>query len=432
MADFKSNTEQLASGFDNIKLSTSIIVCATACLFFIYEFILQVSPNVMTNDLMRDLRVDAAGIGIISGSYYIAYTAMQIPAGLLYDRFGPRSLLTIASIICAMGAFAFGLTDSYFTASVGRFSMGIGSAFAFIGCLVLVSRWFKPQYFALLAGLVQLMSSVGALIGEAPLAAAVSAYDWREVMTIIAVAGIVVASLIWLIVRDAPASVKVKHHINRGELKRLLTVCSKKQTWLVAIYAFTSWAPILVFAALWGVPFLVAKYGISSTNAASAVSMVWISIGFGSPLIGWWSDQIGRRVLPLLMCSTIGLISISIILFMPHLPYPMVFPLLLLFGFSASSQALSFALVKDNNCPSMVGTAIGFNNTMVVCGGILFQPLVGFILRSTWDGSMANNVPVYSAHDYRTALSIIPLCFIVGIVSSLFFLKESYCKPTHE
>lgn len=433
MAGFKSDSTQTGDP-NNFKLLTSIVVCSAACLFFMYEFILQVSPNVMTQDLMRDLKVDAAGIGFISGAYYIAYTAMQIPAGLLYDRFGPRALLSIAALLCAGGAFAFGLTDSVFAASAGRFSMGGGSSFAFIGCLVLVSRWFPAKYFAFLAGLVQLMSSAGALVGEAPLAAAVEAYGWREVMTILAFVGTGVALLIWLIVRDAPRKVKVAHsqHRTRGELKRLGLVCKKSQTWFVALYAFTSWAPILVFAALWGVPFIQTTYNVSATNAATAVSMVWISIGFGSPLLGWFSDRIGLRVLPLIVCSTIGLISVSAVLYIPHLPYSFVFPLLLLFGFSASAQSLSFALVKDNNCSSMVGTAIGFNNTMVVVGGILFQPLVGLLLRYGWNGEMQNNIPIYQVSDYKIALSILPICFFIGIIMSVFFIKESHCRPTHK
>ena len=411
-------------------LWVATFVCLPACFFFLYEFVLQVSPNVMTSELMRDLHVDAAGIGFISGAYYIAYTGMQIPAGLLYDRFGPRILLAIASFICAAGAFAFALTEGVLAASSGRFLMGAGSTFAFIGCLVLVSRWFPAKYFAVLAGVVQLMSSAGAIMGEAPLAAAVETYGWREIMTIIGFAGLVLAAVVFLIVRDSPdRTVHGMHKSHRGELARFLYVLRIPQTWTVALYSFTSWAPILVFAALWGVPFLQAVYGISATAAASAVSMVWISIGIGSPLAGWISDAIGRRVFPLFACSALGLVASSVIVFVPNIPFSMMFLLLFLFGLAASAQSLSFALVKDNNKASMVGTAIGINNTMVVCGGILFQPLVGLILRFGWDGKIQDNIPVYLVSDYRTALAIIPACFLLGVIVSAFFLRESYCKP---
>jgi len=416
----------------NLLLST--VVCSAAALFFLYEFILQVSPSVMTHELMRDFKVDAARLGMISGTYYIGYTIMQIPAGMFYDKFGPRSLLSIASLICAVGAIIFAGTHSGLAASMGRFLMGIGSAFAFIGCLVLVSRWYPARYFALLAGIIQLMSSIGALIGAAPVAEAVAMFGWRDTVLVLGYSGIAIMLIIFLIVRDDPDAVarKQSHNFKSGEFGRLFHVSANRQTQLVALYAFTSWAPILVFAGLWGVPFMMQLYGISATKASGALSMVWISIGFGSPFVGWWSDKIKRRCVPLATCSLIGLIAISIILYAPNIPFWLMFPLLFCFGFSASAQILSFALVKDNNPPAIVGTAIGINNMMVVAGGVLFQPLVGLFLRLSWNGKMENSVPVYAVHDYRIALAVMPICFVIGLILSLRYLRESYCQPTYE
>ncbi len=416
----------------NLLLST--VVISAACLFFLYEFIIQVSPSVMVSDLMRDYHVDAAGLGAISAFYYYAYTPMQIPAGLLYDRFGARILLTIACTICALGAFAFALTDSAILASAGRFFMGCGSAFAFIGCLVLVSRWCPPQYFALLAGIIQMMSSVGAIAGQVPLAAAVAAYGWRHSMMFISIAGFVLALIIWLVIRDSPAFKKQQkmQHLQKGELKRLWKVSKRLQTWLVAVYAFTSWAPILVFAALWGVPYLMRLYGISATEASSMVAMVWIAIAVGSPLMGWFSDKIGRRNLPLAICSAVGLVASLLFLYIPSIPQPVMYVLLFFFGFGASAQTLSFAVVRDNNPPHTVGTAIGLNNMMVVAGGAIFQPVVGVLLHLNWNGQMSNGVPVYAASDFRIGLSVIPICFFVGLIFSLKFLRESYCRPQYK
>lgn len=408
------------------------LVCFAAGVYFLYEFALQISPGIMTTDLMRDLSIDAVGIGIISGTYYLTYTFMQVPAGLLYDRFGPRVLLTFASLICAAGAFAFGLTSGVFGASAGRFLMGVGSAFAFIGCLVLIARWFPPAYFALLAGCVQLMGSAGTLIGEMPLAASVETFGWRHTIIVTAIVGILVAVFIWIVVRDNPNPEKhEEHHLQKGEMKRLASICKNKQTWLIGIYAFTSWAPILVFAGLWAVPYLMELYHINATEASAAVSMVWISVAIGSPLVGWWSDRVGKRCFPLAICSIAGLIASIIILYVPDVPFSWMFPVLFVFGFAASAQTLSFALIKDNNHPSTVGTAIGFNNMMVVSGGLLFQPLVGYLLSVVWSGEVVDNVPVYTSGNYQTALFVLPLCFAVGCLLSWKFLKESNCEPTY-
>lgn len=411
------------------------VICILAATFYMYEFMLQVSPAVMTTELMRDFGLNAASLGTVAAFYYYAYTPMQLPAGLLYDRYGPRILITIAILICSCGAFFFGLTNSAAMASAGRFFMGIGSAFSFIGALLLVSRWFPPHYFAVLAGLVQLMSSVGAISGEVPLAAAVAHWGWRHTIMSLSLFGIVLAVVVWLVVRDSPAEAfagkKIKHLYHKGELKRLQQVCHNKQTWLLAVYSFTIWAPIAAFAALWGVPFLASAYGMSTQAASTAIAMIWIGIGLGSPMLGWWSDFIGRRCMPLMVCATLGISSVLAVVYIPHLPLPVLYIFLFIFGLAASGQSLAFAVVKDNNHPSVTGTAIGFNNMATVAGGALLQPLVGVILHLHWNGLVHGNAPVYNSSDYRTAFLILPVCYLVGFIISLLFLHETYCKPQY-
>jgi MFS family permease len=412
----------------------AVFVLALAASFYMYEFILQVSVGVMTGDLMRDLSIDAAGIGAMSAFYYLAYTPMQLPAGLLYDRFGPRILLTIAVAVCAIGAFLFSIAHGFLPVAFGRFFMGVGSAFSFIGSLVLLTRWFPARYFAVLAGLVQLMSSIGAIAGEAPLAAAIQHFGWRGTILALALVGFALALVIWLVVRDSPVKNQPRpaDHRRMSEWSRLKLVCKHPQTWLLGLYSFCSWAPILVFAALWGVPFLVIAYGMSTTEASFLCSMIWIGIGIGSPLIGIWSEQIGRRCYPLFVSALIGLIAMGAVLYIPHLPVFLLYIALFVVGLSASGQSLSFALVRDNNPNETVGTAIGFNNMLVVAGGILFQPLVGIILRLLWDGTVENGVPVYQIGHYQIAMLVVPLCYIVGMLMAGKFLHETHCKLYRE
>ncbi|MGE3919477.1 MAG: MFS transporter [Gammaproteobacteria bacterium] len=408
------------------------IVCGLASLFYLYEFILQVSPGVLTNELMHAFAIDAAGVGVISGFYYYSYTPMQLPAGLLFDRFGPRLLITIAILLCVAGALFFGMTTSAFLASMGRFLMGIGSAFSFIGALLLISRWFPPKQFALLAGITQTMSSVGAIGGEAPLAAAVAHFGWRQSIVAVGVVGIVLALFVWLIVRDQPPwKQKGPSYSEKSSLKGLQHVIAKPQTWWVALYSFASWAPVLVFAVLWGIPFIAKIYNISTVLAATPMMMVWIGIGIGSPLIGWWSDHIGRRNLPLVFVQIFGLIAIIAILYM-RIPFYVLYILLFMMGIAASGQSLAFGVVKDINHPKCVGTAIGFNNMAVVAGGALLQPLAGLLLRFYWDGEMAHGVQVYSISAYQHAMAVLPLLYVLTIIVGKWFIKETHCKDVHQ
>jgi MFS family permease len=412
----------------------AIIVYGLAAAFLCYEMALQVSPSVMTHQLMRDLSIDAAGLGIISGFYFYSYTLMQIPAGLLFDRYSTRWLTTISLLVCAAGATFFGMADSVVFASLGRFFMGLGSAFAFIGVLVVATRWFSLKYFAFLVGIAQFLAAMGAMGGEAPLATAVNKFGWRPTITWLAFVGGLLAIIILIIVHHKPDG---PHHSSQkskdfGVGRSVRTVLGNAQTWWLGLYAFACWAPITAFASLWGVPYLMARYDVSNTLASTAMAMVWIGLGIASPLLGWYSDQLGRRRGLLNFCAIVGVIAALGILYVPQMPFAITFVLLFAFGVATAGQILSFAVVRDINRPEVTATAIGVNNMAVVAGGALFQPLVGYLLRLNWHGEMFNQAPVYSVDNYNIALLVVPVCFLVSWIAGHFLIRETYCKPQYE
>ncbi len=399
-----------------------------ASCFYLYEFILQVAPSVMAQPMMQTFHVTASGFGIISAFYFYAYAPMQLPAGLMFDRFGPRRLMTFALLLCAMGSFFFASTDSVITAAMGRFMIGVGSAFSFIGVLVLTSRWFPPKHFAILAGIAQLMSSVGAIFGEMPLAWLINLVGWRQASFILAVIGVALSGLLWSMVRDYPdghEEFKTDPGIKQ-EFKRLMSVCGKAHTWKIGGYAFCIWTPIAVFAALWGVPYLQAKFNVSVVIASGMCSFIWIGIGLGSPLLGWLSDHLCNRRISLGLSSIMGLVATLVLLYVPDISTGFASLMLFIFGLGAGGQSVSFAVVKDYNPPQLVGTASGFNNLSVLIGGSIFQPLVGVMLHHSQHWHLVNNVPVYDILAYQNALIIMPVCYFVSLVLVMFGLKESH------
>lgn len=425
------NTSNVSNNKSTPNLSTAYMIFFLAASFYLYEFILQVAPSVMAEPMMKTFGVTGEGFGFISAFYFYAYAPTQLPAGVLYDRYGPRKLMTFAIVLCALGSAFFASTDSIVTASLGRFLIGIGSAFSFIGVLVLISRWFPPHYFAILAGIAQLMSSVGAIFGEMPLASLVNSIGWRNASFLLAIVGFILAGFFWIFIRDFPhqKNQTVPNHYLRDEWKRLVEVCKHSYTWIIGSYAFAIWTPIAVFAALWGVPYLQEKYQISVVAASGLCSMIWLGIGVGSPLLGWVSDRIESRRVALITSSILGLIATLILLYLPNLPYGWVYIVLFVLGLGAGGQTVSFAVVKENNPPELVGTASGFNNLSVLIGGALFQPLVGYLLQHSNAWRLVNGVHVYSLASYNVALLVMPLCFLASLLIATFLIKESH--PLH-
>lgn len=410
------------------SLSTAYFIFFLAASFYLYEFVLQVAPSVMAESMMKTFGVTGEGFGFIAAFYFYAYAPMQLPAGVLYDRYGPRKLMTFAILLCALGSAFFASTDSVLTACIGRFLIGTGSAFSFIGVLVLLSRWFPAHYFAILAGIAQLMSSVGAMFGEMPLAFLIHLIGWRGASFLLAAIGFILAGFFWIYIRDYPhqQNQTIPEHYLREEWKRLIAVCRHGYTWITGAYAFSIWTPIAVFAALWGIPFLQEKFQISVVAASGLCSMIWLGIGIGSPLLGWISDRIKSRRIALSISAVLGLVATLILLYWPDLTCGWAYFVLFVLGLGAGGQTVSFAVVKENNSPELVGTASGFNNLSVLIGGAIFQPLVGYILHHTGTGHLVNGVHIYSIAGYQTALLVMPLCFLASLLISLLLIKESH------
>ena len=409
----------------------AVFIFLLVALFLGYEMGIQVSPGVMTEELRRDLHLSALSLGIMSGFYFYTYTFMQIPAGLLFDRFNVRTVVVIPLIICAIGAYLFSLTHSVVGGSAARLLMGAGSAFAFISVLVVASDVFPEKYFGLLAGLAQMLAAFGAVSGELPLVPLIHHLGWRNAMALLAGVGLVLALLIWVFVRYRVNRIDDNQQSNtQSILSSLRRVCGNRQTWYVAIYACLLWAPMAGFASLWGVPYLVSNFHLTHEQAATVCSMMWFGIAAGSPLIGWWSDTIGNRRLPLTCAALVGLIAFSIVLLDHHLSTIVLGTLIFFTGAACSGQALSFALVKENNPKDTVAAAIGFNNMAVVIAGAIFQPLIGKLIQSHWNGLMINGIQEYSAGDYRLGLLLLPLCFGLGLVMVSFFIKERQQEAT--
>lgn len=308
-------------------------------LFYFYEFLLQVSPGVMVKELMQAFAVNATVLGTLSAVYFYAYASMQIPVGVMIDHLGPRKLITAAVLTCAIGCVVFAATTNLIIAGIGRGLIGLGSAFAAVGCMSIAIRWFPAKRFALLTGLMLMIGMLGASFGEAPLALLVDHLHWRQTLFLFAAIGIALAILIFSVVRDAPAN-SLFFSINKKPQGRLTQglkhVLPSWQSWLVAIYGSFMYIPTSAFGALWGVSFLMTAYHFSKPIAAAFVSAVFIGWAVGSPFFGAVSDHIKRRKPPMIIGSIGALLTMTIVIYVPHLPSTILMILLFSFGFFSS------------------------------------------------------------------------------------------------
>ncbi len=400
---------------------------ATGALFFFYAWILRVAPSVMIDEMMRDLAVGGAVIGNLSAVYFFGYAGMQVPVGMLIDRFGPRRLMTMAALGCVAGCAIFALSAGISGVAVGRFVIGAAAAFSLVGAMAVAGLWFPAQRFALLSGLAMMMGMLGGVFGQAPFRLVVEALDWRGAVLALAMGGVGLAVAAWATVRDRPHEARASAPMLAG----LGRVARNRQTWLIAIAGLGTTGPLLGFASLWGVPYFVTTLGIDRTAAASITSTVFLGWALGAPLIGWASDRIGRRRSPFIAGLVVCIAAMSAILYVPGLSVPALMALCFICGFGGASQIVGFAAARENNPPALSATAIGLVNGLVTGAGALFQPLLGWLLDLNWKGEMAAGARLYDAGAYKIALSVIVVGCVVGFLCTLA-MRETYCRPLEQ
>lgn len=404
------------------------VIWGCAALFYLYEYILRVSPSVMTNEIALDFGATSTLVGVIASYYYYSYVALQIPCGVIVDWLGARKVITVSALLCTIGSVMYGYAESVEALKWARFTMGAGSACAFLGTLNITAVWLKPGHFAVVAGVTQMMGTLGGLFGGAPFAALINTYGWREAMLIMAIIGAVVMVACWLIIRD-PQQTSDAPPQSGGLLEGLISVMKNPQSWLIGIYGGLMYVPLSAFAELWGTPYLMKVYDISSEKASLSSAMVFLGVALGCPLFAAISDRLKSRVRVMSWAALFTIPPFLAVIYIPNIPLEITFSLLFLAGVFCGGQILYFAAAKEINNPAYSATTIGFTNTFVMVSGVIFQPLLGIIIDLAWDGVVnADGTPMYSIGDYQQAMVTIPICMMIAWII-MRFVKETF--PTN-
>jgi MFS family permease len=401
-----------------------------ASFAFFYAWVLRVSPSVMIEPLMAEFEMGGALLGTLSGLYFYTYAFLQSPVGLAIDRWGVRRSVTAATLVAALGTVIFGWAPTIEFAFLGRLLIGAGVAFAFVGAMVLAAAWFPPRRFAALSGLTMSAGMLGGVVGQAPLALLVGAIGWRNANYALAAIALALVALSWLVIRDRPpgAPARATKAGGAGVWRELWIVVRRRQTLLLAAFTGLMSSSLLVFGALWGVPFTMVRYGLDKAEAASITSAALIGFASGAASWGWLSDRVGRRKAPMMAGVALALAASLGAYYAPGLPVSLYTVLLFLIGFGAACMIVAYAATREHNAAGAMGGALGFVNMVSVLGGAFFQPLVGWLLDLQWDGRLVEGARVYSLEAYRVALAVLPATLALAFVTAAG-VRETYCKP---
>ena len=420
-------------------LRAAWVVWGLGALFYLLAFFQRVAPAVMTDALMREFGIGAAALGHLSALYFYSYVAMQVPTGIIADRWGPRRLLSLGALVAASGTLIFALAPDIVLVGLGRFLIGGSVAVAFVGCLQLANNWFPPRLYGMVAGMALLVGVMGAVCAGPPLRLCVDAFGWRPTILVSGLTTFVVAAAIWTFVRDhprdkgyagpAPADQAAAPAAPVSILAGIGTVLRYPNTILLFLIPGGVVGPVLAFSGLWGVPFLTTHYGLAPTRAAVLTTTLLVAWAVGGPVLGWLSDRRGRRKPLYIGGSIVALVCWSVLILVPALPLPLLVLLLVLTGLSSGCMIISFAFAKESVPAYLSGTATGITNMGVMMGPTLLQPAIGWMLDRYWAGALETGVRVYSLEAYRAGFSLM-IAWAALAVLLLFFTRETFCQPS--
>ncbi len=419
---------------DTVKKSTCLafMIWLALAAFYFYQFIARSSfITVLTNEFMQYFNIDTAGIGLLGSCYYWIYTLMQIPAGIIVDKYSTKWVATLATLICSLGLFILVLTSNSYVAGFGEMLIGFGSAFAFVLAVKAITQWFHAGRVAIMTSLTMSVGCLGPVLGGPGVAYIVRSYNWIDVIKVYCLVGVGLALLIWFLVKDKkvedsgekPVSKPSDSSTELSLVESLKLVLCSRQAWVLGLMTMAVYAPLSALGDLWGVMFIKVAYGLTPEMSALANNMLYLGVVIGSPAFAYAATVCGSFKKPMIIGVIGAFLSLFVIVYLSD--YVNTFALFVLFfvtGFSCGSM-LAYPLGLALFPKSIGATVTGFINMMSMVSGIVLMPTIGFIVKYFWNGIAKNGLPVYTIGDFRWGLSSVLAFLGFGIVLS-YFIKD--------
>ncbi|ABI83508.1 MFS transporter [Francisella tularensis] len=379
----------------NIHGYAWIIIILSSFLLF-DKYVMQVFPSLITDDMMSNFGTNATQTGALGSAFFWSIIICQLfLAGPIIDKFGFRLISPISITISATGVILFVVAanlGSLSMAYIARITTGLGVSFATISYLKAVSVWFEPRKFAFAASFLATAAMIGALCAQAPLAYLITICgDWKMAMLLFSVASLLIAVVYYIVVRDFnPKQPEASSPNNQLKtLDVLKEVIKNKNNWLLTFYVGLSFTAVDAFAGFWGNAYFREAYHISREEAASIISMIFIGMAIGSPIIGKLSEILDSRKGVMIFFHIIGTIALSFVL-LTKTSSTISAILLFIFGLCLGIYMLSFAIGNHINPIIITATVAAFINTGEPILGAIFDPLIGYFLDWSWTGKYIN------------------------------------------
>ncbi|MBL0900113.1 MAG: MFS transporter [Reyranella sp.] len=404
------------------------IIVATLATAYVASHFFRAANVTIGLDLMRDLSIGPEALGALTGAFFFGFSAMQIPCGFFFDRYGPRRTVCGMLAIAVAGAALFTLAPDWPLLLTGRALMGAGFGVMLIGTMVVITRWFPPDRFATLSGIVLSVGLLGNLLATTPLAWGIELIGWRGVFGLMVVFTAIAALAVWLVVRDAPPGhpfLGREPETAAQMMRGLGEVLPNPQLKFILALNFSNYACTFTVQELWGGPFLREVHGLTRVEAGNVLLAAVIAYQIGMLAFGPL-DRVFDTRKKIAIAGTLAIATILATLALwGRAPPWLAVGAIVGIGFLSASSTMVMTHGRGIFPDRLIGRGMATLNTSVMLGVACMQTVSGWIL-----GAFAPLADGARSEDaYRTLFGF--MCAVLLVAVSIY-ARSADIRPSDE
>jgi predicted MFS family arabinose efflux permease len=372
-----------------------------ASVFYSYQYVLRVLPSIIFDDIMQKFDINAATFGQFSGVYYIGYSLMHVPVGILLDRYGPRKVMSGCILLTVVGLLPLIFADHWMYPIAGRVLIGIGSSAAILGLFKIVRMAFDETRFPRMLSFSVTIGLMGAIYGGAPVSYLRETLGADTIIQIFALGGVALAAITYWIL---PNVERTEQSAVFSDIREVLS--NGKVVWS-CIFAGLMVGPLEGFADVWGTTFLKQVYGFEGALASSLPSMIFMGMCFGAPLLSLIAEKIGSYSTTIVAAGMVMTASFFLLLFYPLSSGALSISFVLV-GVCSAYQILAIYKASMYVREQIAGLTTAVANMIIMIFGYGFHTAIGSVV-SAMGGPNAPKALFYG-------IAVIPVALCLGTV----------------
>lgn len=315
-------------------------------LGYFLSYLYRVVNAVIAPDLVKDMGVGPADLGLLTSAYFLTFALFQLPLGVLLDRYGPRRIEGLLLLFAALGALVFATSQSVTGLVVGRGLIGFGVSACLMAAFKAFVDWLPPERLPLANGVQMAAGGMGALSATAPVEWSLHLIDWRGLFVLLGILSLAVAAVVWFFV---PSRVQEEPQSSlRGQLRGTVEVFTSGLFWQIAPLAIFSQASFLSIQGLWAGPWLRDVGGFERGAVANVLLAIAAAMVLGFLLLGFSTERLSRRGIPTKTLAAGGMsLFLAVQLGLWIAPEGWETALWLAFGFFGTTGILAYAALSQ-------------------------------------------------------------------------------------